>query len=71
MCNTKNVQKVRSLGATQVIDYTQEDFTENGQTYDAIFDAVGKQPFRRCQGSLKPHGLYLATDHVHNLMLAL
>jgi NADPH:quinone reductase-like Zn-dependent oxidoreductase len=54
-----------------VIDYTQEDFTKNGETYDVIFDAVGKHSFRRCKGSLKPGGSYLATDHLQNLILAL
>lgn len=71
VCNTKNVETVRSLGADQVIDYTQEDFTKNGQTYDVIYDAVGKHSFRRCKGSLKRGGIYLATDHWQNLALAL
>ena len=62
VCNTKNLELVRSLGADRVIDYTQEDFTKNGETYDVIFDAVGKHSFRRCRGSLKPGGIYLATD---------
>lgn len=71
VCNTKNVEAVRSLGADQVIDYTLEDFTKNGQTYDVIFDAVGKHSFRRCRGSLNPGGFYLATDGAQNLVLAL
>jgi NADPH:quinone reductase-like Zn-dependent oxidoreductase len=71
VCNTKNIELVRSLGADEVIDYTQEDFTKNGQTYHVIFDAVGQYPFKRCQGSLKPGGVYLATDHLWNLALAL
>jgi NADPH:quinone reductase-like Zn-dependent oxidoreductase len=71
VCSTKNVDLVRSLGADQVIDYTQEDFTQNGQTYDVIFDSVGKHSFRRCRGSLKPGGSYLATDGLWNLLLAL
>jgi NADPH:quinone reductase-like Zn-dependent oxidoreductase len=71
VCNTKNIETVRSLGADQVIDYTQEDFTKNGQAYDVIFDAVGKHSFRRCQGSLRPGGFYLATDGWQNLVLAL
>jgi NADPH:quinone reductase-like Zn-dependent oxidoreductase len=71
VCNTKNVEIVRSLGADRVIDYTQEDFTTNGQTYDVIFDAVGKHSFGRCRDSLNPGGIYLATDHLHNLILAL
>ena len=71
VCNTKNIELVRSLGADRVIDYTQEDFTKNGQTYDVIFDAVGKHSFTRCRGSLKPGGVYLPTDGVANLMWAL
>jgi NADPH:quinone reductase-like Zn-dependent oxidoreductase len=71
VCNTKNVETVRSLGADTVIDYTQEDFTKNRETYDVIFDAVGKHSFRRCRGSLKPGGSYLATDGFWNLILAL
>ena len=62
VCNTKNVEIVRSLGADRVVDYTQEDFTKNGETYDVILDAVGKHSFRRCRGSLKRGGIYLATD---------
>src|SRR4029077_2308962 len=71
VCNTKNLELVRSLGADRVIDYTREDFTKNGQTYDVIFDAVGKVSFRRCLGSLEPEGLYLPTDGFQNLFLAL
>jgi NADPH:quinone reductase-like Zn-dependent oxidoreductase len=70
VCNTKNLELVRSLGADRVIDYTQEDFTKNGETYDVIFDAVGKLSFRRCRGSLKRGGIYLATDGLRNLILA-
>jgi len=62
VCNTKNVDLVRSLGADRVIDYTKEDFTENGETYDVVFDAVGKHSFRRCRGSLKSGGIYIETD---------
>jgi NADPH:quinone reductase-like Zn-dependent oxidoreductase len=62
VCNTKNVELVRSLGADSVIDYTQEDFTENGETYDVVFDAVGKHSFRRCRHSVKPGGTYVDTD---------
>ena len=71
LCDTKNLELVRSLGADQAIDYTQEDFTTNGQTYDVIFDAVGKHSFRRSKGSLNRGGMYLATDHLQNLALAL
>ena len=71
VCNTKDFELVTSLGADEVIDYTQEDFTTNGQTYDVIFDAVGKVSFGRCRGSLKRGGVYVATDHFLNLALAL
>jgi NADPH:quinone reductase-like Zn-dependent oxidoreductase len=62
VCNTKNVELVRSLGADEVVDYLQEDFTKNGKTYDVIFDAVGKHSFRRCRRSLEPGGVYIETD---------
>ena len=62
VCNTKNVELVRSLGADEVVDYTQEDFTRNGKTYDVVFDAVGKHSFRRCRRSLKPGGSFVETD---------
>jgi len=62
VCNTKNVELVRSLGADGVIDYKRDDFTKNGETYDVIFDAVGKHSFRRCRRSLKPGGIYIETD---------
>jgi NADPH:quinone reductase-like Zn-dependent oxidoreductase len=62
VCATKSVELVRSLGADEVVDYTQEDFTKNGETYDVVFDAVGKHSFRRCRGSLEPGGIYLETD---------
>jgi NADPH:quinone reductase-like Zn-dependent oxidoreductase len=61
VCSTPNVEMVRSLGADKVIDYTQEDFTQNGETYDIIFDAVGKSSYARCKGSLTESGVYLAT----------
>jgi NADPH:quinone reductase-like Zn-dependent oxidoreductase len=52
---------VESLGADEVIDYTREDFTKNGQTYDVIFDTVGKSSFSRCKDSLSQNGVYLNT----------
>ena len=52
---------MESLGADKVIDYTTEDFTKTGQTYEIIFDAVGKSSFSRCKGSLKQRGVYLST----------
>jgi NADPH:quinone reductase-like Zn-dependent oxidoreductase len=70
VCNTKNIELVRSLGSDEVIDYTQEDFTKNGRTYDVILDAVGNLSFSHCRGSLKRGGVYLATDGLKNLVLA-
>jgi NADPH:quinone reductase-like Zn-dependent oxidoreductase len=61
VCSTTNGALVKSLGADKVIDYTTEDFTKSGETYDIIFDAVGKSSFSRCQGSLTHRGVYLAT----------
>ena len=69
VCNGKNVELVRSLGADEVIDYERDDFTKNGNTYDVIFDAVGKESFRRCRGSLRPGGFYLPTDGFRNMFL--
>jgi NADPH:quinone reductase-like Zn-dependent oxidoreductase len=61
VCSTRNLEMVRSLGAEHVIDYTKEDFTQNGHTYDVILDMVpGKSSFARDKSSLKPNGLYLA-----------
>jgi NADPH:quinone reductase-like Zn-dependent oxidoreductase len=62
VCNTKNVELVRSLGADQVIDYLREDFTRAGETYDLVFDAVGKHSFRRARRSLAPGGSYITAD---------
>lgn len=70
VCNTKNVELVRSLGADEVIDYEREDFTKNGKTYEVIFDAVGKHSLLRSRGSLVPGGLYVATDRLYNFPLA-
>ena len=60
VCSTTNSELVKSLGADRVIDYTQEDFTKSGRTYDIIFDTVGKTSFSRCKSSLKQKGIYLA-----------
>ena len=62
VCNTANVDVVRSLGADEVLDYTVEDFTGNGQTYDVVFDAVGKKSFAECKGSLVEGRSYVSTD---------
>jgi NADPH:quinone reductase-like Zn-dependent oxidoreductase len=62
VCNTKNVELVRSLGADEVVDYLQEDFSKNGKTYDVVFDAVGKYSFRRARRSLNSGGTFVDTD---------
>jgi NADPH:quinone reductase-like Zn-dependent oxidoreductase len=69
VCSTANLEWVKSLGADQVIDYTQEDFTENGKTYDIIFDTVGKRSFSECKGSLTDAGIYLSTVPTPVIML--
>jgi NADPH:quinone reductase-like Zn-dependent oxidoreductase len=61
VCSTTNLEMIKSLGADEVIDYTKEDFTKTGRTYDIIFDAVAKSSFSRCKGSLKQSGIYLST----------
>lgn len=61
VCSTTNLELVKSLGADKVIDYTREDFTKNGETYDIIFDTVNKSSFSYCKGSLKKNGYYLVT----------
>jgi len=61
VCSTGNLELVKSLGADKVIDYTQDDFTQNGEAYDIIFDTVGKRSFSECKNSLTPRGVYLKT----------
>ena len=69
VCSTTNLEMVKSLGADKVIDYTKEDFTKSGQTYDAVFDTVGKSSFSRCKGSLTQKGVYLSTAPALAIML--
>ncbi len=57
-----SIELVKSLGADHVIDYTKEDFSENGETYDVIFDTIGKSPFSRSKKSLKKAGIYLLAN---------
>jgi NADPH:quinone reductase-like Zn-dependent oxidoreductase len=57
VCSTRNLDMVRSIGADHVIDYTQEDFTQNGQRYDLIFDAVGNRSVSDFQRALSPNGI--------------
>jgi NADPH:quinone reductase-like Zn-dependent oxidoreductase len=64
VCSTTNVELVKSLGADKVIDYTKEDFTKDGPTYDIIFDTSGKSPFSGCVKSLTHKGIYLRAVHM-------
>ena len=72
VCDTKDVELVRSLGAHDVVDRFRDDFTKNGKTYDVILDAVGKHSFRRCRRSLKPGGIYTTAGlgFLYNVLLA-
>ncbi len=70
VCTTKNIELMRSLGADEVIDYTQEDFTKNGESYDVVLDAVGKHSYLRARRSLVPQGRFVPTDGLHNIPLS-
>ncbi len=69
VCSTANLEMVQSIGADRIIDYTKEDFTKNDQTYDIIFDAVGKRSFSQCKNSLNQKGFYLSTVATIPLLL--
>ena len=74
VCNTKNVELVKSLGADMVIDYTKQDFTKTGRTFDFVFDAVGKSSFGQCKQILNKKGIYISTElgkNSENIFLAL
>jgi NADPH:quinone reductase-like Zn-dependent oxidoreductase len=62
VCGTDGVDTVSSLGADPVIDYTRQDFTAIGETFDVVFDAVGKSSFRRCRHLVKRGGAFVTTD---------
>lgn len=62
VCATKHVELVTSLGAHDVVDYTQTDFTRIGRTFDVVLDAVGKSTFAACRRLLTPRGIYVSTD---------
>jgi NADPH2:quinone reductase len=69
VCSTRNTELVKMLGADHVVDYTKEDFTQSGETYDIIFDTVGKSSFARCRKALRPGGKYLVTVMTLNHVL--
>lgn len=62
VCTTEQMALVAGLGADRVIDYTVEDFTKDGQTYDVVLDAVGKSTFGQCRRLLRPGGIYIPSD---------
>jgi len=62
VCSARKLDLVRSLGADQVIDYTQQDFAQTGQCYDLIFDAARKRTFAECKRALNPRGIYVTTE---------
>jgi NADPH:quinone reductase-like Zn-dependent oxidoreductase len=74
VCNTKNVELVKSLGADVVIDYTQHDFTKLDERFHFVFDAVGKSSFTKCKQLLHENGIYISTElgkNSANVFLAL
>lgn len=68
VCSSANFELVKSIGADCVIDYKTDDFTQNGQQYDAIFDTVGKRSFAECKGSLTPNGIYLDSGNAATIL---
>ena len=74
VCNSKNVELVKTLGADTVIDYQTQDFTKTATTFDFIFDAVGKSSFKQCKPLLTQKGIYISTElgkNGVNILLAL
>lgn len=69
VCKGKDRELIMSLGADRVIDYTAEDFTEDSERYDLIFDAVGKSSFAKCKKLLKKKGVYTSSDGAINFLL--
>jgi NADPH:quinone reductase-like Zn-dependent oxidoreductase len=67
VCSTANWKLVKSLGADEIVDYTKENFTKSGKTYDIVFDTIGKSPFSGCLSSLKQNGIYLRAVHMVKL----
>lgn len=74
VCNTRNLELMKTLGANEVIDYTKEDFTKSTQLYDVVLDSVGKSSFFKCKKILRPGGVYYSSelgDYSQNIFLAL
>jgi len=74
VCNTKNIELIRSLGAKRIIDYTKEDFTKDNERFDFVFDSVGKSSFGKCKSLLKSGGIYISSElgwMIQNLFYAL
>ncbi len=69
VCSSSNLDWVSALGADRVIDYTQEDFTQIGDTFDIVFDTVGKTTFKACKGLLKSNGIYITTVPTPGIIL--
>ncbi len=69
VCSTKNLELVKSLGADHIIDYTKEDFTTNINSYDLVFDTLGKCPFNKTLNALKPEGYFLRAVHIDLISL--
>ena len=62
VCNTKNIERIKSLGADKIFDYQTEDFTRDDEQYDFVFDAVGKSSFGKCKNILKKGGVYISSE---------
>jgi NADPH:quinone reductase-like Zn-dependent oxidoreductase len=62
VCNTKNIELVKSLGADKITDYENQDFTQDNEKYDFVFDAVGKSTFSKCKPLLKKRGTYISSE---------
>ncbi|MDB5261068.1 MAG: Alcohol dehydrogenase zinc-binding domain protein [Adhaeribacter sp.] len=62
VCSTKDLELIKALGADRIYDYTREDFTEDDEKYNFVFDAVGKSTFAKCKALLKPGGVYISSE---------
>jgi len=69
VCSTRNLERVRSIGADEAIDYTKDDFSQNTGAYDLIFDVVRKRTFSECKDALKSQGIYVTTEFSPALVL--